>query len=84
MKHKFIYIFLAAAVCITALSGCTKVNEEVPGVTEAVAEEEPQPYPVTIGSLVFSSAPETVASLSPAVTEIIAVSPTLQVISAQE
>lgn len=72
MKHKFIYIFLAAAVCITALAGCTKVNEEIPDVTEAVTEEEPQPYPVTIGSLVFNSAPETVASLSPAVTEIIA------------
>lgn len=72
MKHKFIYIFLAAAVCIAALSGCAKVNEELPDVTEAVTEESPRLYPVTIGSLVFNAAPETVASLSPAVTEIIA------------
>lgn len=72
MKHRFIYIFLAVIVFVTSLAGCTKVNEEIPDVTEAVTEEEPQPYPVTIGSLVFNSPPESVASLSPAVTEIIA------------
>jgi iron complex transport system substrate-binding protein len=64
-----------AAACITAVtlfSGCTKVNEEVEEVTEVVTEEEVQPYPVQVGSLIFNSSPESVASLSPAVTEIIA------------
>ncbi len=51
-------------------SGCAEIDETPPEVTtEAVTEASP--YPVTIGSLVFNISPETAASLSPAMTEII-------------
>lgn len=57
--------FLAASMC-----GCTKIEETAPApVTETVFSETP--YPVTAGSLIFEDAPETVGSLSPALTEII-------------
>ncbi len=73
MKRNYIYkITVLFAAGIIALTGCTQVEENVPVTTEAVTEPVKQPYPVTIGSLVFNSAPETVASLSPAMTEIIA------------
>ncbi len=52
------------------LSGCTEINENVeltPAVTEAVFE----PFPVEVCSLEFESSPETVISLSPALTEIL-------------
>lgn len=71
MKVKFFAAVLSAALVLTAFSGCAQVDEEVPEVTE-VTEEEVLPYPVTIGSLVFNAAPETVGSLSPAITDIIA------------
>ena len=71
MKVKIFAAVLAAAMTLTAFSGCAQVGEEVPEVTE-VTVEEVQPYPVTIGSLIFNAAPETVGSLSPAITDIIA------------
>lgn len=71
MKVKFIPTVLAAAVAAALFAGCAQVEEELPEVTET-AVEEVQPYPVTIGSLVFNAAPETVGSLSPAITDIIA------------
>ncbi|MBQ8825813.1 MAG: ABC transporter substrate-binding protein [Oscillospiraceae bacterium] len=52
-------------------TGCAKVDEDIPVVTTTVTEPPPMPYPVTIGSLVFNNAPESTASLSPAITEII-------------
>lgn len=71
LKVKIFAAVLAAAMTLTAFSGCAQVGEEVPEVTE-VTVEEVQPYPVTIGSLIFNAAPETVGSLSPAITDIIA------------
>ncbi len=71
MKVKFFTMLLAAVFTMTAFAGCTQVEEAVPEVTE-VTVEEVQPYPVTIGSLVFNAAPETVGSLSPAITDMIA------------
>lgn len=54
------------------LCGCTQVTEE-PVYTTAPTETEriESPYPVTVGSLIFSEQPRTVGSLSPALTEII-------------
>lgn len=62
----------AVLAAFVFLSGCTEIAEPV--MAEASEEQnicEPQPYPVTTDGLVFSSSPERVASLSPAVTEII-------------
>ncbi|MCD7731807.1 MAG: helical backbone metal receptor [Oscillospiraceae bacterium] len=69
MKKIYIY-FLAAALMF--FSACSQVNESIYEPVETTAEEEILPYPVTIGSLVFNSSPESVVSLSPAITEIIA------------
>lgn len=71
MKAKIITAVLAAALAFTTLAGCTQVEENAPETTE-VSEVEVLAYPVTIGSLVFNAAPETVGSLSPAITDIIA------------
>ncbi|MGN0586040.1 MAG: helical backbone metal receptor [Oscillospiraceae bacterium] len=67
---KYLYILALAAMLI--FTACAQINEEeVPEETAAVVEEV-SPYPVTVGSLVFNSSPETAASISPAITEIIA------------
>ncbi|MGN1303843.1 MAG: ABC transporter substrate-binding protein [Oscillospiraceae bacterium] len=71
MKIKIFAAALSAALILTAFSGCAQVEEDAPEVTQ-VTEEEVLPYPVTIGSLVFNAAPETVGSLSPAITDMIA------------
>lgn len=71
MKVKLLPVVLAAALAAVAFAGCAQVEEAPPEVVETVVEEV-QPYPVTIGSLVFNAAPETVGSLSPAITDIIA------------
>lgn len=71
LKVKFFASVLAAALVLASLAGCTQIEENIPEVTEITAEEV-LPYPVTIGSLVFNAAPETVGSLSPAITDIIA------------
>lgn len=66
-------IFIIAAMLIAViLSGCTQVAEELPEGPYAAADAVLQPYPVTVGSLVFEESPQNVASLSPAITEIIA------------
>lgn len=60
-------------ICLASaavMSGCSKVEEEVP-VTTAVTEVTERPYPVTAGSLIFKEQPASVGSLSPAITEII-------------
>lgn len=71
MRVKFLSLILAALAAAAVFSGCSEVEEKPPEITEA-AVEEVRPYPVTIGSLVFNAAPETVGSLSPAITDIIA------------
>ncbi|MBQ8780325.1 MAG: ABC transporter substrate-binding protein [Oscillospiraceae bacterium] len=73
MKKRAILKFTAAAAAaLIMLTGCTKVDEDIPIETTAVTTEpEKLPYPVTIGSLVFNDTPESAASLSPALTEII-------------
>lgn len=67
MKVNFLPIILAA---ISLLAGCSQIEETPPEITE-ITIEEVNPYPVTIGSLIFNAAPETVGSLSPAITDII-------------
>lgn len=67
--------FLTAAAVMAAaalmLCGCTEIDEEVPvPVTEITVPAE-KPYPVSVGSLIFNEQPESVGSLSPAITEII-------------
>ncbi len=58
-------VFLTAVMC-----GCTEIEETAPlPVSETAVTEKP--YPVTAGSLIFENSPETVGSLSPALTEII-------------
>lgn len=66
---KLIYTFLCILACLTAVS-CKDIEVTFPEET-TVAVTLPQPYPVEVGFLTFLDAPQTVASLSPAITEII-------------
>ncbi len=69
--YKFKIGYAAAAAAAVMLCGCTEIAEEaVPVSTEMTAPEE-RPYPAEVGSLIFNEQPQTVGSLSPAVTEII-------------
>lgn len=70
MIKKLILIFSAAALF---LCGCTQVteNEEEPAIPANADVSEAAPYPVTVGGLTFNSSPESVGSLSPAVTEML-------------
>lgn len=52
------------------MCGCDEVEEEVPEVTTETTVTE-RPYPVEAGSLIFREPPDSVGSLSPAVTEIL-------------
>lgn len=68
LKKIFLYILSAALL----LCGCTEISEVTEPAVEAVATvAEPEPYPVTVDKLVFNRSPERVASLSPAVTEML-------------
>lgn len=58
------------AVSFAMMCGCTEIDEDVPTPVMATAVSE-KPYPVEAGALTFEEAPQTVGSLSPAVTEII-------------
>ena len=60
-------MLLAAALI---LCGCAEIDEEPP-VSIAETEVQEKPYPVSVGSLIFNEQPQTVGSLSPAVTEMI-------------
>ena len=60
----------AAAVSLALMCGCTEIDEDVPAPVMATVVSE-KPYPVEAGALTFEEAPQTVGSLSPAVTEII-------------
>lgn len=63
--------FIILTVAFTAfLCGCTEIDEDAPAPVMATVVSE-KPYPVSAGSLVFEEAPETVGSLSPALTEMI-------------
>lgn len=53
------------------LCGCTKIDEEIPAPATEMTVPEEKPYPVSVGSLIFNEQPESVGSLSPAITEII-------------
>lgn len=69
MKIRLIFLLMAALL----LSGCGKEIDK-PLVTRPVEVDAPperQPYPISFDSEVFEAAPETVASLSPALTEIL-------------
>ena len=68
--YKFGVKFFPAALSLALLCGCTEVAEETHTVIAETTVTE-SPYPVTAGSLIFSESPETVGSLSPAITEII-------------
>lgn len=59
-------------MCIAAtLCGCDEIEENIPETVTAASSAESAPYPVTAGQLIFYSQPESVGSLSPAITEII-------------
>ncbi|MBD5138323.1 MAG: ABC transporter substrate-binding protein [Ruminococcus sp.] len=60
----------ATAVSLAMMCGCTEIDEDVPAPVMATVVSE-KPYPVEAGALTFEEAPQTVGSLSPAVTEII-------------
>lgn len=66
------YLYISALAAMLILTACARINEEEMPEETAAAVEEVSPYPVTAGSLVFNSSPETAASISPAITEIIA------------
>ena len=65
--YKLIIILLSAAL---VFCGCAEIDEEPP-VSGVETEASEKPYPVSVGSLIFNEQPQTVGSLSPAVTEII-------------
>lgn len=67
VKKILLYTCLASAVL---MNGCAEVDEEVPVTVSETAVTE-RPYPVTAGSLIFNEQPDSVGSLSPAITEII-------------
>lgn len=68
--YRFVTRIAAAAAAVLIFAGCTEIVEENPApVTETVQTESP--YPVTADSLIFNESPESVGSLSPALTEII-------------
>lgn len=69
--YKFGTKLFAAAVSVLLFCGCTEIEEETPAPVTEATTTAPNPYPVEAGSLVFSNAPESVGSLSPAITEII-------------
>ena len=69
--YKLLKCFFASVIAASVLCGCTEVDEERPiRLTETTAVVE-LPYPVTVGAFTFEKTPETVGSLSPAITEII-------------
>ena len=67
---KFLHIFIPAVLLL--FTACAQINEEDIPEDTAVVTEDAEPYPVTVGSLVFNGSPDTAASISPALTEIIA------------
>lgn len=67
VKKILLYTCLASTLL---LNGCAEVEEEVP-VTVSETTVTERPYPVTAGSLIFNEQPDSVGSLSPAITEII-------------
>lgn len=68
--YKFDAKFFSVILAMTMLCGCTEISEETPEVVTETTTVE-YPYPVTVGSLIFNETPESVGSLSPALTEII-------------
>lgn len=70
--YKFVKKILLCACVASALimCGCDEVEEEVPEITTETSVTE-RPYPVEAGSLIFKEQPESVGSLSPAITEMI-------------
>ena len=67
MKQKRILPFLLAAALLLGLTGCGGD----PSVSSSLSEEpEDTEYPVSIGGETISAKPETVVSLSPALTEL--------------
>lgn len=68
--RKYICSILAAVLLMTGCSTFSTINEDAAVQAEAPVTESSE-YPVTVGNLTFNSSPTRVASLSPAVTEII-------------
>lgn len=70
--YKFVKKLILCTCFVSAalLNGCAEVEEEIP-VTTAETVVTEKPYPVTAGSLIFNEQPDSVGSLSPAITEII-------------
>lgn len=68
--YKLLKCVFASAVAVM-LCGCTEVDEERPIRLAETTVIEELPYPVMVGSHTFEKSPETVGSLSPAITEII-------------
>lgn len=66
-------ILAAVLIIAIAMCGCSRIEE--PGEDEALAAlatvAEPEAYPVTVDNLTFNCSPSAVASLSPAVTEML-------------
>ena len=70
-KKKLLPIILLS-INILMFSGCSKIDENSNKIETEAITTVTEVYPVTVGSLIFNSSPETVISLSPALTEIMA------------
>ncbi len=73
MKLKQILILVLSAVLLLMATACSDIESEAEVVTEdVVIDEAPvkSAYPISFGTETFDAAPETVVSLSPALTEI--------------
>ena len=70
--YKFVKKILLCTCLASAviMGGCSEVEEEIPETAAETTVTE-RPYPVTAGSLIFNEQPDSVGSLSPAITEII-------------
>ncbi|MCM1578067.1 MAG: ABC transporter substrate-binding protein [Ruminococcus sp.] len=66
-------LFILFPLTLFVFAGCTEITEDDPLSVSGgeITETAPPSYPVTAGQLVFSRSPDTAASLSPAVTEMI-------------
>ncbi len=65
------YIAIVTLLMSLAFTACKEIDENLEVETVSETEVTELPYPVEAGALIFKSAPETVVSVSPALTEII-------------
>ena len=75
MKLRKLLTIAVALVMVFALVGCNQIEDNTPDDTSQVTPDSPpvkEPYPVSVYGGEFDDSPESVVSLSPALTKLIA------------